>query len=194
MKIGVLALQGAFKEHMDMLKKLDVECLEIRKNEELDNIDGLIFPGGESTTIGKLIVELDIKDHLVKLIKQGLPVWGTCAGMILLAKDIGKEKPHINLMDIKVKRNGYGRQLGSFIKNEKTDWLGEKPFPMVFIRAPYIEACNEEVEVLQVIDKKIVAVKQKNMFVTSFHPEITDDTRCHEYFIKMIKMKLACIQ
>ena len=194
MKIGVLALQGAFKEHMDMLKKLDVECLEIRKNTELDDMDGLIFPGGESTTIGKLIVELDIKDHLVKLIKQGLPVWGTCAGMILLAKDIGKEKPHINLMDIKVKRNGYGRQLGSFIKNEKMDWLGEKPFPMVFIRAPYIEACNEEVEVLQVIDKKIVAVKQKNMFVTSFHPEITDDTRCHEYFIKMVKMKLACIQ
>ncbi len=186
MKIGVLALQGAFKEHIDALNKLGIDNVEIRKVEQLIDIDGLILPGGESTTIGKLLIELDIKDKLVELLKNGLPVWGTCAGMIVLAKYIGKESPHLNLMDIKVVRNGYGRQLGSFVREEKVDWIGEKPFPLVFIRAPYIEACDESVEILLEIDGKIVAAKQNKMFVTSFHPEVTSDTRCLEYFTKMI--------
>lgn len=186
MKIGVLALQGAFKEHVDRLERLNISCVEIRKRSQLDDIDGLILPGGESTTIGKLLIELDIKEHLVDLIKNDMPVWGTCAGMILLAKDIGKEKPHINMMDIEVKRNGYGRQVGSFIKEDKMACLGEKPFPMVFIRAPYIKACYKNTEILHQIEDKIVAAKQNNMFVTSFHPEITDDLRCHEYFVSMV--------
>lgn len=185
--IGVLALQGAFKEHIEVLKKLNVNCIEVRKKSQLNEIDGLILPGGESTAIGRLLIELDIKDYLIDLIERGMPVWGTCAGMIILAKDIGNEKPHINLMDIKVKRNGYGRQLGSFVRNEKLSWIGEEPFPMVFIRAPYIESCSSEVEILQVLDDKIVAVKQNNILATSFHPEITNDTRCHEYFLEMIK-------
>ncbi len=186
MKIGVLALQGAFKEHIDALNKLGIDNVEIRKVEQLIDIDGLILPGGESTTIGKLLIELDIKDKLVELLKNGLPVWGTCAGMIVLAKDIGSENPHLSTMDIRVVRNAYGRQLGSFIQKEQMDWMGEKPFPMVFIRAPFIETCHSSVKVIQEVDGKIVAARQNKMFVTSFHPELTEDTRCLEYFISMI--------
>ncbi|MBZ4683886.1 MAG: pyridoxal 5-phosphate synthase pdxT subunit [Fusobacteriaceae bacterium] len=187
MKIGVLALQGAFIEHINILKNLDVEAIEIRKKEELDNIDGLIIPGGESTAIGKLLVDLDIKDSLIKKIKNGLPIFGTCAGLILLAKKIiNDDKTHLGVMDITVKRNAYGRQLGSFYTEQDVKYIGEK-IKMTFIRAPYIENVENNVEILAIVDNHIVAAQQDNILVTSFHPELTDDTRVHKYFIEIVK-------
>lgn len=187
MKIGVLAMQGAYTEHISMLKKLDVDVVEIRNKEDLKNIDGLIIPGGESTTMGKLIRTLDIYDDLKEKIEGGLPVWGTCAGMILLAKSIYEDDTkHLATMDIEVKRNAYGRQLGSFETKSFIKGIGED-VQMVFIRAPYIESVGNRVEVLSVVDKNIVAAKEGNMLVTSFHPELTADDRVHKYFINMVQ-------
>lgn len=187
MKIGVLAMQGAYAEHISMLKKLEVDVVEIRNKEDLKNINGLIIPGGESTTMGKLIRSLDIYDDLKEKIEGGLPVWGTCAGMILLAKSIYEDDTkHLATMDIEVKRNAYGRQLGSFETKSFIKGIGED-VQMVFIRAPYIESVGNRVEVLSVVDKNIVAAKEDNMLVTSFHPELTDDDRVHKYFIDMVK-------
>lgn len=187
MKIGVLAMQGAYTEHISMLKKLDVDVVEIRNKEDLKNIDGLIIPGGESTTMGKLIRTLDIYDDLKEKIEGGLPVWGTCAGMILLAKSIYEDDTkHLATMDIEVKRNAYGRQLGSFETKSFIKGIGED-VQMVFIRALYIESVGNRVEVLSVVDKNIVAAKEGNMLVTSFHPELTADDRVHKYFINMVQ-------
>ena len=187
MKIGVLAMQGAYDEHISMLKKLDVDVVEIRNKEDLKNIDGLIIPGGESTTMGKLIRSLDIYDDLKEKIESGLPVWGTCAGMILLARSIYEDDTkHLATMDIEVKRNAYGRQLGSFDTKSFVKGIGED-VEMVFIRAPYIESVGNNVEVLSIVDGNIVAAKENNMLVTSFHPELTDDNRVHKYFIDMVK-------
>ena len=187
MKIGVLAMQGAYTEHISMLKKLDVDVVEIRNKEDLKNIDGLIIPGGESTTMGKLIRSLDIYDDLKEKIESGLPVWGTCAGMILLARSIYEDDTkHLATMDIEVKRNAYGRQLGSFDTKSFVKGIGED-VEMVFIRAPYIEYVGNNVEVLSIVDGNIVAAKENNMLVTSFHPELTDDNRVHKYFIDMVK-------
>ena len=172
MVVGVLALQGAFLEHEKMLEKLNVDFIEIRKKEDLKtHIDGLILPGGESTTIGKLLKDLDIYEDLKIMIQQGLPTFGTCAGMILLAK----------------KLYAYGRQLGSFVVNQDFQNMGI--IPMVFIRAPYIQSVKENVEVLCVVNDNIVSARQDNMLVTSFHPELTSSTKVHEYFINMIKEK-----
>ena len=189
MKIGVLALQGAFLEHEKMLEKLNVDFIEIRKKEDLKtHIDGLILPGGESTTIGKLLKDLDIYEDLKLIIQQGLPTFGTCAGMILLAKKLyNDDTVHLGLMDIEVKRNAYGRQLGSFVVNQDFQNMGT--IPMVFIRAPYIQSVKENVEVLCVVNDNIVSARQDNMLVTSFHPELTSSTKVHEYFINMIKEK-----
>lgn len=187
MKIGVLSLQGAFKEHINSLLKLNVECIEVRDKKDLEEIDGLILPGGESTTISKLLISLDIRDTIIKKIKSNLPVWGTCAGMILLAKEIDGEDSHLGIMDIGVVRNGYGRQLGSFVENTKIKWLGDKEFELIFIRAPYINWIGKDVETLLVVNERIVAAREKNIFVTSFHPELTNSIKCHEYFINMIK-------
>lgn len=187
MKIGVLAMQGAYEEHISILKGLEVDTVEIRNREDLKDIDGLIIPGGESTTMGKLIKTLDIYDYLKGKIEGGLPVWGTCAGMILLARSIYKEDTkHLATMDIEVRRNAYGRQLGSFETKSFIKGIGDDVH-MVFIRAPYIESVGNKVEVLSVVDKKIVAAKEGNMFVTSFHPELTEDNRVHKYFIDMVK-------
>ncbi|TDT70568.1 5'-phosphate synthase pdxT subunit [Hypnocyclicus thermotrophus] len=187
MKIGVLALQGAFIEHINILRNLNVEAIEIRKKEKLNEIDGLIIPGGESTAIGKLLVDLNIKDSLIEKIKEGLPIFGTCAGLILLAKKIvNDDKIHLGVMDIVVRRNAYGRQLGSFYTEEYVKNIGEK-IKMTFIRAPYIEAVENNVEVLSQVNGHIVAAKQNNILVTSFHPELTDDNRVHKYFIKIVK-------
>lgn len=187
MKIGVLAMQGAYEEHISILKGLEVDTVEIRNREDLKDIDGLIIPGGESTTMGKLIKTLDIYDYLKGKIEGGLPVWGTCAGMILLARSIYKEDTkHLVTMDIEVRRNAYGRQLGSFETKSFIKGIGDDVH-MVFIRAPYIESVGNKVEVLSVVDKKIVAAKEGNMFVTSFHPELTEDNRVHKYFIDMVK-------
>lgn len=189
MVVGVLALQGAFLEHEKMLEKLNVDFIEIRKKEDLKtHIDGLILPGGESTTIGKLLKDLDIYEDLKLIIQQGLPTFGTCAGMILLAKKLyNDDTVHLGLMDIEVKRNAYGRQLGSFVVNQDFQNMGI--IPMVFIRAPYIQSVKENVEVLCVVNDNIVGARQDNMLVTSFHPELTSSTKVHEYFINMIKEK-----
>ena len=187
MVIGVLAMQGAYEEHINILQDLDVSPVEIRNKNDLQNIDGIIIPGGESTTMGKLIRTLDIYDYLKEKIESGMPVWGTCAGMILLAKSIcNDDTVHLGTMDIEVKRNAYGRQLGSFNTKSKVKDIGED-IKMVFIRAPYIENIDDNVEVLSVVDNNIVAAKENNMLVTSFHPELTSDYRVHKYFLKMVE-------
>lgn len=190
MKIGILAMQGAYKEHIKILKDLNVDTVEIRNGDNLVDIDGLIIPGGESTTIGKLLKSLDIHDYLKEKINNKMPVWGTCAGMIILAKSIeNQENTYLSSMDIEVKRNAYGRQLGSFnIKSQMKD-VGDD-IDMVFIRAPYINKVGKDVEILSVVDEKIVAARQSNVLVTSFHPELTKDFRVHKYFINMIDKTL----
>jgi 5'-phosphate synthase pdxT subunit len=185
--IGVLALQGAFKEHVKMIESLGHKAIEIRKVEQLNNIDGIILPGGESTTIGKLLNDFQMKEILSNKINNGLPVWGTCAGMIILAKKIANSNiTHIPIMDIEVVRNAYGRQLGSFSVNKKVEGIEGGEIPMVFIRAPYIKEVGDNVSVLATVDNNIVAARQKNILVTSFHPELTEDLRVHEYFTNMI--------
>lgn len=187
MVIAVLAVQGSFFEHEQILEKLGVEYFEIRQKADLDkHFDGLILPGGESTTMGKLLKELDIFDTLQKKIADGLPVYGTCAGMILLANNLSNDKNvYFGTMDITVKRNAYGRQLGSFETVSDVKGIGE--VPMVFIRAPYIESVGEGVDVLATVNGNIVAARQGNQLATSFHPELTDDTSVHQYFLNMIK-------
>lgn len=187
MIIGVLALQGAFIEHINILKSLNIDCFEVRNKNDLNKkMDGIILPGGESTVISKLLRELDMFYLLKDKIENGLPVFGTCAGMILLAKEVSNDSNvHLGTLNIKVKRNAYGRQTGSFYTiNRFADF---DDIDMVFIRAPYIEEVGEGVEILSIVDSKIVAARYKNQLVTSFHPELTKNTRVHEYFINMIK-------
>ena len=187
MRVGILALQGAFIEHEQIMSKLGVSTFEIRQAKDIETeFDGLIIPGGESTVQGKLLRELDLFGPIKQKIIDGLPVFGTCAGLILLAKQIGNdERTHFALMDIKVVRNAYGRQLGSFQAKENFDGIGK--IPMIFIRAPYIERVYGDAEALASVNGKVVAARQRNMLVTAFHPELTDDTRVHDYFINMIK-------
>lgn len=187
MVIAILALQGAFIEHEKVLKKLNVDYFEIRKKEDLNKpMDGLIIPGGESTTIGKLLFDLDIFDILKNKIINGLPVFGTCAGMILLAKKIdNQEQTYFSTMDIEVIRNAYGRQLGSFYTLGKFDNM--ENIKMTFIRAPYVKEVFNDTKILATIDNHIVAVRQNNQLAISFHPELTDEVRVHQYFINMIK-------
>ena len=192
MKIGVLALQGAFAEHRKMLKKLGIESFEIRKKSDLsdavnnNDIDGLIIPGGESTVIGKLLYDLDLFDDIKKLILEGLPVFGTCAGLILLAKEIENDsRTYLGVMDIKVRRNAYGRQLGSFFT--ESEFKGVGVIPMTFIRAPYISSVGKNVEILSEVDGNVVAAKENNILVTSYHPELNDNLKVHEFFVEMCK-------
>ena len=187
MKIGVLALQGGFIEHIQILKSIDVESFEIRKKADLSqSMDGLIIPGGESTTIGKLLKDLEMYDNLKSKIEEGLPVFGTCAGMILLAKEIsGTETTHFGVMNIRVKRNAYGRQLGSFFVQGEFKGIGM--VPMTFIRAPYIESTHSDVEILSEVDGRIVAAREQNILVTSYHPELTEDSRVHQYFVEQVR-------
>lgn len=187
MVIAILALQGAFIEHEKVLKKLNVDYFEIRKKEDLNKpMDGLIIPGGESTTIGKLLFDLDLFDILKNKIINGLPVFGTCAGMILLAKKIdNQEQTYFSTMDIEVIRNAYGRQLGSFYTLGQFDNM--ENIKMTFIRAPYVRQVFNDAKVLSIIDNRIVAVRQNNQLAISFHPELTDEVRVHQYFINMIK-------
>ncbi|WP_434297675.1 pyridoxal 5'-phosphate synthase glutaminase subunit PdxT [Clostridium sporogenes] len=192
MKVGVLDLQGSVTEHMKILEKIDnVEPVRVKYKEDLDNIEGIILPGGESTTLGKLLKDFNIYDTLKGKIEKGLPVWGTCAGMILLAKDIeGQEESYFKVIDIKVKRNAYGSQLNSFSIEEKLEDIDKEPIELVFIRAPYITTVGSNVVILKKVRENIVAAKEKNVLVTSFHPELTEDTRFHKYFIdKFIKNK-----
>lgn len=185
MQIGILALQGAFVEHQKMLENLNVDTFQIRKLNDLDQpMDGLILPGGESTAMGKLLRDLNMLNPLKEKIAQGLPVMGTCAGMILLAKSLTNDETiHLGLMDIHVSRNAYGRQLGSFYTEDLFD---SKKIPMTFIRAPYIKDIGPGVKVLATVDGRFVSARQKNMFVTAFHPELSTDKTVHAYFLEMI--------
>lgn len=185
MVIGILALQGAFVEHEQVLKQLNVESFQIRNKFDLNRkMDGIILPGGESTAMGKLLNDLDMINDLREMIKHGLPTFGTCAGMILLAESLTNDpKKHLGLMHITVERNGYGRQLSSFYTEDLFD---EKKIPMTFIRAPYIKKKGEDVTILATVDGKWVAAKEKNMLATAFHPELSKDVSVHVYFLKMI--------
>lgn len=186
--IGVLALQGAFIEHEHALERLGVVAREVRLPSDLDGLDGLIMPGGESTTIGKLMVQYELVEPIRQAARDGMPIWGTCAGMILLAKDIGGlQQPLIGVMDVVVERNAFGRQLDSFETLLNIPAIGPEPFPAVFIRAPLIHAVTGDAEVLATLDDgRIVAVRQGNLIATSFHPELTHDDRLHRYFVEQI--------
>lgn len=192
MKIGILALQGAFEEHAKVLENLGVVSVEIRNLDDFQqrqsDLSGLILPGGESTTMGKLLRDQQMLVPIREAILSGLPVFGTCAGLILLAKEItSQEESHLGTMDIVVERNAYGRQLGSFYTEAECKGVGK--IPMTFIRGPIISSLGEGVEILATLDDQIVAAQEKNMLVTSFHPELTDDVSLHQYFINMCKEK-----
>ena len=189
MQIGVLSLQGAFIEHKQMLAALGVGAFEIRQLKDIDrDFDGLIIPGGESTVQGKLLRELGLFEPIRQKILSGLPVFGTCAGLLLLAKRIeNDDRVHLATMDISAVRNAYGRQLGSF--HTVSDFKAIGTIPMTFIRAPYIESVEGDTEILADVDGKIVAARQHNQLVTAFHPELTDDPSVHRYFIQMIENK-----
>jgi pyridoxal 5'-phosphate synthase pdxT subunit len=191
MKIGVLALQGDFAEHIAMLKRLKVETAEVRLPEHLKGLDGLIIPGGESTTIGKLAVAYNLLDSL-KVFGQRHAIWGTCAGAIFLSKDVSRDQPLLGLMDIKVERNAFGRQVDSFEEDLNVPELKQatnsnEDYHAVFIRAPIIESVSGDARVLaSVPDGRIVAAQQGHLLATSFHPELTSDTRFHEYFLSLV--------
>lgn len=185
MTVGILALQGAFAEHEAVLDRLKTNYFEIRQKKDLDRpFDALILPGGESTVIGKLLYESGMSEIIRRKILSGLPVFGTCAGLILLAKEVEDNPAYLKTMDIKVKRNAYGRQLGSFYTEETFQEIGT--IPMSFIRAPYISEVCGDVEILARVDEHIVAARQGNQLVTAFHPEVTSDLRVHKYFLEMI--------
>ncbi len=187
-KIGVLAMQGAFVEHIAALCRLGVEAVPIRLSGEFKGLSGLVIPGGESTTIGKLMRDYRLVDELKKRISKGLPVLGTCAGMILLAKEVqGLNQHTLEAVDIRVKRNAFGRQVDSFEICLDIPVLGDLPFPAVFIRAPWIEKVGDGVEVLAKLpDGTPVAARQGNLLVTAFHPELTTDLRLHDYFLSIV--------
>jgi 5'-phosphate synthase pdxT subunit len=192
MRIGVLAAQGAFLEHIASLQRLGVEAFPVRLPRDLAQIDGLIIPGGESTSISKLMLDYNLVEKVKNLAKNGLPVFGTCAGMILLAKDIadGNRVEPLRLMDIKVRRNAFGRQRESFEADLSIPALGGKPFHAVFIRAPIIEQIDPRVKVLARLDDgTIVAVREGKLLASAFHPELTDDLRFHQYFLDIVTAK-----
>lgn len=188
MTVAILALQGAFAEHAAMLDRLDTEHFEIRQRRDLDRpFDGLILPGGESTVMRKLLHDLDLFEPLQTRILDGLPVFGTCAGLILLAKDVDGGVPCFATMDISVRRNAYGRQLGSFYTEQQCRDIGR--IPMTFIRAPYIKATAGAAEALAEVDGNIVAARQGNQLVTAFHPELSTDLSVHRYFLGRITQR-----
>ena len=178
-------MQGAIAEHQAKLTAIPgVKVSIVRTADELNHVDGLILPGGESTAMGKLLQYFSLTEPLKQQIKAGLPVWGTCAGLILLAKKIEDEATvHLATMDITVRRNAYGSQLDSFATDKIIPTIDDKALPLVFIRAPYITQAGKNVEILGKLDNKIIAAKQQNMLVTSFHPELTHDLRVHKYFV-----------
>ena len=189
MRIGVLALQGAFAEHENMLRQLGVDTVQVRLPQHMQGLDGLIIPGGESTTIGQVGERWGLLEPIRAFAHSGHPVWGTCAGLILVAKEVVDGIPgqaSLGLMDISVRRNAFGRQVDSFEVDLEVPTLGERPFLAVFIRAPLIEKVGQDVDVLAGLeDGTIVAVQQGKMMATSFHPELTDDARFHSHFLSL---------
>ncbi len=191
MNIGVLALQGAFIEHEKMLKQLGTAVVQVRLPEQLDSLDGLIIPGGESTTIGKLATQFNLMEPLRKFAEEK-PIWGTCAGMIFLAKNIGIDRQAIlGVMDITVNRNAFGRQIDSFEADLDISVLNGPPFHAIFIRAPIATEAQRHVDRLCELDQGIVAAQQGHLLATAFHPELTNDTRLHEYFVSMVNESTA---
>ena len=190
MTIGVLALQGDFREHLQMLRRIGVDSCEVRLPGEIEQIDGLIIPGGESTTIGKLLARFALLEPIRRRALAGMPIYGTCAGAIVLSADVldrGTDQPTLGLMATTVRRNAFGRQVDSFEADLILPVLGDEPFHAVFIRAPIIERVDPEVEVLaRLSDGTIVAVQQGNLLATSFHPELTADSRIHRYFASLV--------
>lgn len=189
MRIGVLAMQGAFIEHIAVLHRLGVEALPIRLPQQLDGLDGLIIPGGESTAISKLMQDYNLTSQIRNLAKKGLPIFGTCAGTILLAHEVidGTTVEPLGVMNITVRRNAYGRQRESFEVEIPIAVLGEKPFPGIFIRAPIIEQVNGNAEILAKLDDDTsVAIRQGKLLASTFHPELTDDWRFHQYFLDIV--------
>ncbi|OYD07902.1 pyridoxal 5'-phosphate synthase glutaminase subunit PdxT [Paludifilum halophilum] len=187
MKIGVLALQGAVREHVRMLEQSGVEAVPVKRNHELEGLDGLVIPGGESTTISKLMHQYDLMEPVKEMGRKGRPLFGTCAGLILLAKRIeGMEGSHLGLMDITVRRNAFGRQRESFEARLDVKGVAED-YEAVFIRAPYISEAGPEVDVLSALEGRTVIVRQGPFLGASFHPELTEDHRLHSYFAEMVK-------
>ena len=194
--IGVLALQGAFIEHVQMLERLGAGAREVRLPSDLEGLDGLIIPGGESTTIGKLLVHYELLEPLRELVSSGFPIYGTCAGTILLAKDIGGlDQPLLATMDLVVERNAFGRQLQSFETEITIAGLGEEPFRAIFIRAPAIKSTGPGVDVLASLENgTIVAARQDSLLVSCFHPELTDDDRFHRAFLEQVRAHRTAAQ
>ncbi|GCE26290.1 pyridoxal 5'-phosphate synthase subunit PdxT [Dictyobacter alpinus] len=191
LRIGVLALQGDFAAHIRMLRELGVDATAVRLPEQLDEIDGIILPGGESTTIGKLMIVYGLHEVLQRKIREGVPVWGTCAGLILLARETDNAlagQPLLASMDIRVRRNAFGSQRESFETDLSVPALGEAPFHTFFIRGPLVEQAGPEVEVLATLDDgTIVAVREGTLLGTAFHPEVSGDTRFHQYFLRIVQ-------
>jgi len=185
LKIGVLALQGAVSEHMDSLQKCGAAAVAVRKTSDFTGLDGLIIPGGESTTIGRLSCLYGFREGILAMAAQGKPIWGTCAGLILLAREVENQEPILSLMSITVRRNAFGRQRESFEAELEIPVLGEEPFCGVFIRAPLILSVGESVKILATFQGQIVAARERNLLATSFHPELTEDLRMHKYFLNM---------
>jgi len=188
MKIGVLASQGAFLEHIAVLKQLKVEAVPVRLPHQLGELDGLIIPGGESTSISRLMLDYNLANEIKSLAKSGIPIFGTCAGMIILSTSLPDSKVEpLGLMKITVRRNAFGRQRDSFETDLSIPVLGEKPFPGVFIRAPIIDQVDSGVEILARLDDgRIVAARQEKLLASAFHPELTDDLRFHQYFLDIV--------
>lgn len=191
--MGVLALQGDFREHAQMLRNIGAEPVEVRRREQLEDLDGLIIPGGESTAIGKLMVTYQLVEPVREFVRTGKPVWGTCAGMIVLAKDAGgSHQPLLGELDVRVRRNAFGRQLDSFETDIRMPEVAERPVHAVFIRAPLVEEVGPGVEVVgRLEDGTVVAVRQENVLGTSFHPELTNDPAFHLYFLNMCEAAAA---
>jgi len=188
LRIGVLALQGDFEKHIKMLERCEVLAVPVRTPEEVANVDGLIIPGGESTTVGKLLGRFGVDRAIKERAKQGMPVFGTCTGMILMAKTIeGSDQPRLGLMDITVRRNAFGRQVDSFEADLSVPALGQEPVRAIFIRAPIVTEVRDGVQVLGKIGDTVVFVRQGNLLAAAFHPELTDDCRIHRLFIDMAR-------
>ena len=185
-RVGVLSFQGGVLEHLNQIKALGHEAIQIKKERDLENLDAIILPGGESTTMGKLLDVTGLKEPLKEKIKSGIPTWGTCAGMILLAKEIENDsRRHLSLMDIKVRRNALGTQIDSFKTKKVIKEVSENPLELVFIRAPFITEIKDNVKVLCEVNNNIVAVRQDNMIATSFHPELTSNLTFLKYFLNI---------
>ena len=187
LNIGVLAVQGDFAEHIAILRDINVEAREVRLPEHLNALDGLIIPGGESTTLSRLMSIYDLREPVARMVAEGRPVWGTCAGMIMLASEITEQDPvPLGLMDIGVQRNAFGRQVDSFEQELQITPLSEEPYHCIFIRAPVVIRVGESVKVLASLDDgRPVAVQQDNLLATAFHPELTRDSRVHQYFVSL---------